>query len=222
MIIISVVGTTQSGSTLLFNLCRFMCEELKKTFDSCWIREFKKGNYKKDVDYLIVKAHGYDDSLRKRSDYIFLPVRDVRDCAISAFNRGFIQRDIKNMIAHMEKNVMFYERWKQYSTCIFRYESYMTNKDSTLRFLLDEIDVKLNNEQVTNILKKSDNMLKDKSIVKKDNHKDAKYKKTLMSQSHNTSGGQIKKWMKFYFPAERQKIKNNTKVVKFLKSFQYL
>ena len=111
--IVVIAGPRQSGSTLLFNLVRFILEENDKIssifsqwFDCVLTQDelIKKDSAK----HHIYKIHGFDEnffktivcnnSIIKSSNVkIFIPLRDIRDC-FSSYRTRFIinnKNDIK-------------------------------------------------------------------------------------------------------------------------------
>jgi hypothetical protein len=231
MKIISVVGPTQSGSTLLFNLLRFILEK-DYIIDSCWISDFKLKKFNRQCDYLIVKAHGYDEYLKNSSQYIFLPVRDVRDSAISRAKRdGYKSEKFKsgnrkwNILAfknNMNHNIDLINKWKSYTTYIFKYEDYMLSKEKMLGALCNNINRSLTKADIENIILQSEQLHNSKKIVEFDNPDNEFYKKTLISQNHNSSGGKMGKYEVFFSEKILKIFNQDSKIKDFLTEYKYL
>ncbi|MBA43118.1 MAG: hypothetical protein CMF62_03800 [Magnetococcales bacterium] len=231
MKIISVVGPTQSGSTLLFNLIRFILQNFY-VIDSCWVESFKKGEYDKNCEYLIVKAHGYDQELKNKSDLIFLPIRDFRDSAIShakrfgnnsdVYKKNNNKFNVKFYMKNIKDNIELFSKWKEYSNYIFNYEEYTKNNKKIIDEICHKFSLNLNQDQIDTVLKKSVELHKSKNIVKVDDPNNILYKKTLISQSHNSSGGKINKYKKYFHNKINKLFLNDNKIKAFFKSNKYL
>lgn len=126
--IISIVGPSQSGSTLVYNLIRLFYE--KKGF-----KVISKFIYGKDINSLkkiinkneihIYKIHNYCEQLKKVSNKIILTIRDLRDTVSSALKRYPEQfNTFKKQLERAEQNQVFFNSWEPYANYIFKYEDY--------------------------------------------------------------------------------------------------
>lgn len=211
---ISVVGPTQSGSTLLFNLLRFVYLELGQTVASCWYEDYFTHNYRRHTDVLIVKIHKWSPQLKMRSDHLFMPIRDVRDAAISGATRYEKGKDFQYLYAHMALNIALYHKWKPYAK-LFVYEQFVADRIAGLQSVIETLGVELTEEQMERVLKNSEEQFNAPNLPKKDD------KETLLSRNHNTSGGQSGKYRVYFTPEENEEILRHQKVYDFLVEFGY-
>ena len=233
MKIILVAGMEQAGSTLVFNLVQKLYRSYGNyNVDSCWITDFHKKDYNDKCDFLVIKTHGLDRTAITNAYKIILPIRDVRDAAISAYNRGMIskERDIDLIINRMEKNINTLNNWiksikqRKLAAFEFMYERYKKNEAGYTEILLNYLEIKLDKEKIKESIEEINKLYLSKDIVKKDDfsYKNIQYKKTLITQNHNTSGGQSKKYETFFSKEENDKIINREKINIFLKMYGYI
>jgi hypothetical protein len=219
---ICIVGTTQSGSTRLFNLTRCIYEKKNKSVLSQW-------NYTDDLckdkeyDIIISKIHDCDMSYLNNFDIVLLPIRNILDAAISYNKRWCHFDENKNLINNLKKscylNIDLFNKFKSHSDFIFIYEKYSIHYINELCSILN---VKLNLLEIIEIMKELDNMLFEKEIVKNDDFGDELYKKTLLCQSHNTSGGASNKFIKELEVKSVLEIMEEEKIKEFLKNSRYI
>lgn len=189
---ISIVGTEQTGSTRLFNLIRLIYESKGKTVYSGWkITNKQIEALDSKYDVIISKAHdcGYD--YINSYNIKLLPIRNIIDSAISAAARAN-NYSIDFYKGHCNMNIRLFNKFKEKCDFIFRYEDYNVHY---IKQLCSVLNVTLNNNEIIGIMKILENMHKSKDIVKKDNHRNELYKKTLLSQDHNTSDGKTNKFV---------------------------
>lgn len=229
--IVAVVGPRQSGSTLLFNLVRWILASQGITHDACGIQAYKMGLYSKDVECLIVKSHNFDQELLDASSVVLLPIRDFRDCAISFHQRFKSLRCTSDIIGYVLDNMKQYEDWEPHDDYIFNYERYMESKNQHIRDIADILKVQLTDEDIMNIIKQStelhmgvacpldDNINEDDRIRMMIN--DTAYRTTLMTQKHNTSNGAIGKYRKEMPQYVINKISMNVTIQGFFKKHGY-
>ncbi len=203
MKILLVAGPSQSGSTLLFNMLRILLQMSKHKVDSCWYTLYKEGIYDENADYLIVKCHYFDEELCNDSSYIFLPLRDFRDSALSTnkrYNNLNNEMDFENFII---QEIDQYESWSLYADYVFKYEEYIKDKINHIFEIIYVLNLNENNINITLLLKELDDLHNGKNcpstdILPNEDYntlmKDELYKKTLMTKSHNTSNGKIYKY----------------------------
>lgn len=229
MKVISVVGPTQSGSTMLFNLLRFIYMDTYKV-DSCWVADYIKGNYS-ECDILIVKCHAFREILQKDSDEIFLPIRDLRDCVISTAKRKGLKGQkmpslsikwrIGKFIRFIHKNIDYFESWENDATYILKYEDFKADPSKGLKAIANHLSISLTDEDVREVLEKSRSQHKSKQIVKDDDKTNKQYKKTLMTQSHNSSGGKIGKYHHFFSTKQLTRLMKDSRIKSFLEKHDY-
>jgi hypothetical protein len=206
---ICIVGTKQSGSTRLYNLVRLL-------YNNCNIYSCYEYQHDLDCEYdiIISKVHDCEISYLKKFDIVILPIRDIRDSAISSRMR-FNEHIIDNCLFNIE----MVNKFTSYSHYIFKYENY--NLDY-IHELCQFLKIDKTKEEILNIMSELDFLHKSKKICLVDNPDDDFYKITLLSQHHNTSNGQSKKYKTFFSPEENQKLLENPDIYNFLHQFNYL
>jgi hypothetical protein len=214
MIKICVVGTHQSGSTRVFNLIRLIYEKKGKSIFSNWA--IKKEDFDNNYDVILTKIH--DTSQDYLNDYNFkiLPIRNILDSAISAGQR-FGNNDINFYINNCEDNINLYNKFKSNVDFIFKYECYSVNY---IKQFCKVLNINLNIIEIIEIMKELDNMHNSSSIVKWDDFSNEEYRKTLLSQSHNTSNGQTNKYNNLNINVLEEILKNDN-IVNFLNEQNY-
>jgi 5-methylcytosine-specific restriction endonuclease McrBC GTP-binding regulatory subunit McrB len=210
MIKVCVVGTHQSGSTRLFNLVRLIYEKKGKSVYSNWAIE--KQHLNNNYDVILSKIH--DTSMDYLNDYNIklLPLRNFLDSAISARKRMG-----KNLISHCENNINLFNKFKSKVDFIFKYECYSVYY---IKKLCDILNVVLNNNEIIQIMAELDRMHNNSSIVLNDDHSNDEYRKTLLSQNHNTSNGKSNKFINLN-SSELDGLLKNEKIVNFLNEQNY-
>lgn len=189
---ICIVGTHQTGSTRLFNLIRMIYEIKGKTVYSKWsIDPIEIEQMSSKYDIILSKIHDTDSNYLKNYHIILLPMRNILDSALSA---GIRRNNTSTnfYISDCNSNIELFNKFKPHSHFIFRYENYSVYY---IKLLCTILNVKLNNNDIIEIMVQLEKMLNSKDIVKIDNHRDKVYVKTLLSQSHNTSNGKINKYI---------------------------
>ena len=173
MIVISVVGLQFTGSTLLFNMLRFICQKKKFKFKSFLVREENDIKISDDYDYIIIKCHKFFEKLQEKSNIIFLPQRDIRDSIITLMKRR--QLPFEKAIEHYKNtSLSYYYEWKKYENFQFSYEIYMKNKSKYTKYILNTIKIKLNDQELKELLnnceKLKENLIKINGKFEKSNY----------------------------------------------------
>jgi hypothetical protein len=209
---ISIIGTGQTGSTRLFNLTRLLFENENKKVFSCW-------DYKHDqddkYDVIVNKIHDCDLKSLKKYKVLLLPIRDVRDAAISQKKRWPNTKIIKSCL----NNIHLFNKFKKISDFIFVYEKYDLEY---IKKLCRILKVNPDNKDIQRIMNELELMHQSKDIVQYDDHNNTLYKKTLLCQHHNTSEGQIQKYKTELNKNMKNRILNNRIIFSFLKEMKYL
>lgn len=127
--IIVSAGMPRSASTWLFNATRLLIlKDPALAKNLCW-------GLPSDLDTLpddktrLVKTHGYDADLHKRSDYILYSYRDVRD-AIASSVRKF---GASPSIAMADTYIESFHLWTESANYTMRYESMLADKTGIIR-----------------------------------------------------------------------------------------
>ena len=189
---ICIVGTSQSGSTRLFNLVRMIYEKNGKTVYSKWNitpEEINKISSKYDI--ILCKIHNTNHNYLKNYDIILLPIRNILDSAISAGIRSK-NTSTEYYIQNCNKNINLFNKFQPIAEFIFRYDDYNVYY---IKKLCSTLNINLDNNDIIDIMIQLESMLNSKKIVKKDDHTDKEYQKTLLSQDHNTSNGKTNKFI---------------------------
>lgn len=210
---ILVVGTKQTGSTLLFNLIIKLYESKGKNVQSGWCIDPTKFN-SESVDILIDKRHVCELEFLEHYDFVFLPLRNPLDSAMSANARFNVP--YRNSCY---ENIDLFEKYKDKSDFIFRYEDYSAYIVKEIAKLL-HISVDL--QTILNIMVELENMKNSKTIVEKDDHTNEYYRKTLLSRHHNTSNGMINKYVYLMDTNVRNNLLNDQKILDFLVKYKYV
>ena len=196
---ICIVGPCQSGSTRLFNLVRCIYEKKEKKVLSRHAVEFsieKLDQYSGQYDVILGKLHSTSVDYINNYDIKLMPIRNLIDCAISAVIRFKTPVETENLHTHyknhIHENMSLYDKFKNHVDLIIRYEEYSVNQVKNLCKL---IDIELSNKEILEIMIDLEEMKDSKEIVENDDRNNSKYKKTLLSQSHNTSGGKTNKFL---------------------------
>jgi len=100
---------------------------------------------------------------------------------------------------------------------IFRYEDYNVYY---IKKLCATLNISLDNNDIIDIMRELANMLNSKDIVVKDRPNDPTYQKTLLSQHHNTSNGQINKFINLSDEQLKDILKENN-ISTFLEEYSY-
>lgn len=208
---ILIVGTHQSGSTRLFNLVRLLYEAQGLTVESGW--DISPVGRKCDV--IVSKVHDSPVEHLKKFDVKFLPLRNVLDAAMSRVARWKIYSYPDSCMV----NINLYKKFQPHVDMVVRYEDFSIFQIQNICNFL-----KINNLtifQIIEIMKKLDDMHTSKNIVKIDDNKNDEYKKTLLSQAHNTSNGKNNKFINIPKNILENLFKNKN-ILNFLKETKYV
>ena len=209
---ICIVGTHQSGSTRLFNLVRLIYEKINKSvFSRFNIKDVN--NLQIEEDVILCKIHDTTSNYLNDFDIKLLPVRNILDSAISLNARRGI-----SLIDGCIRDINLFNKFKSDVDFIFRYEDYSIYY---IKRLCSILNVNLNNFEIIEIMKELEDMLNNKNIVKKDNPKNPQYRKTLLSQDHNTSNGKSNKFVQLPTSELKNLLKNDL-ISNFLKENKYI
>lgn len=208
-----VVGTKQTGSTLLFNLLIRLYESKGKKVKSGWCID--PSSYDLDsIDVLIDKRHDCNPAHLEYYDFVFLPLRNPLDSAMSAYARFQVP-----FRESCYENIDLFELYHDKSDFIFKYEDYSAYIVKQIAKLLH---ISIDLHSILNIMVELENMKNSKAIVEKDDHTNEYYRKTLLSQHHNTCNGMINKYVYLMDRNERTKLLNDQKILDFLVKHKYV
>jgi hypothetical protein len=233
---IAIYGPNQCGSTRLFNLVRLVYEAMGLDVHSAWLR----GGQKK-CDVTVIKSHRTIPC--SRGCIALLPHRDTRDSTISwiarrwskGYRKGIPSGESNKLLTarnHMKSQVRRFYQGVKRADYLFRYESYDADYVERLCNFLNETghyEVKLSGDGILDIMNELDDMHTSKDIVKTDMGykrsiaiRNPNYKKTLLSQNHNTAGGKSKKYETYFTEEQNKFILDDKLILKYLTEYGYV
>lgn len=233
---IVIYGPNQCGSTRLFNLVRLAYETMGLNVHSAFIRTGTKNR-----DVTVIKSH-YSTPRCSRC-IALLPHRDIRDSTISwiarnwpkRYRKGIPSRESNKLLTarnHMKSQVKRFYAGLKHADYLFRYESYDADYVEMLCNFLNETghyEVKLSGDEILDIMNELDAMHTSKDIVKQDMGRkrsiatrDPNYKKTLLSQAHNTAMGKSKKYETYFTEDQNKFILEDKLILKYLTEYGYV
>lgn len=198
MKLILVAGPSQSGSTLLFNMIRLILEQAGHRVDSCWHTQHAAGKFDKEAEYVVVKCHFYDHDLASASSAVFLPVRDFRDSAVSCNRRYASLNTPEDYKAFVAQNIAQFGSWVRRATYVFKYERHAAHRQNSIAEVAARLGIF--KVKIDAVLKDLDELhlghgCPDTDLLSEEQRgallEQEKYGRTLMTRSHNTSGGRV-------------------------------
>lgn len=145
--IIGVVGPAQSGSTLLYNIIKTMFEISGESY------VLGRQNYGSKKENLLCKTHKYDPILQKKATHLFLTLRDLRDIVSSARKKYKKYYNLLGISKRAELNIGFFNIWKPHASYIFKYETYMSDKNQVIQEIADILGYQITSENIRFIIK---------------------------------------------------------------------
>lgn len=217
---ICVVGGHQVGSTRLFNLVRLSYEKIGKKVLSLAPKDRpdrkELSKMSRHYDVVLHKFHDVDIDYIKTYDIILLPIRNLLDAAMSAGIR-WDKKSNKEYIQHCYKNIERFNKFKSVATHIFKYEDYSVNSIIEV-YKVIKLNIYIN--VIILIMKELEDLLHSETNTLIDDLTNSEYKKTLLSQHHNTSGGKSNKFVDV--PASiLQDILDDKHIINFMKEHKY-
>lgn len=207
---ILVVGTHQSGSTRLFNLVRLLYEAQGLKVESGWNISPVGGT----CDVIVSKVHDSPIEHLKKFDAKFLPLRNVLDAAMSRVARWKKYSYPDSCMV----NINLYKKFHPHVDMVIRYEDFSIFQ---IQNICNFLKINLTIFQIIEIMKKLDDMHVSENIVKVDDNKNEDYRKTLLSQAHNTSNGKNNKFVNIPKNILENLFKNKI-ILNFLKETKYV
>ena len=221
MIKIIVIGPEQSGSTRLYNFI-VNIYKIKNLKVLCgWDINISEYNNNSNYDVIVSKLHEYNNILKlKQFDYVLLPLRDIRDAYISTVKRN---PNKNNIIQQIHKNINIFQNVNKVNNILCLYEDFNINN---LINLCKKLNITLPKNYLIKILLKLDNLHNSKELIIKDDNKNKWeseiYRTTLLTQSHNTSGGKQGKYIEEFDDNRNNIILKDDIIYNFLKEYNYL
>ena len=118
---ILIVGMKRSGSCVLFNIVRLICEKMGTVTVS------GRHNYKpNDSNYEILKFHEYDIDWHLKADLIFTSKRNHEEIVSSLIRTG-------QSAEHFTDVYYSFLRWSEYSDYCMQYSEMIRNKMKVIR-----------------------------------------------------------------------------------------
>ncbi len=137
---IIVAGMGQSGSTALFNLIRWVCEDNGLQTLSFISNEGKK--IPEDINkYNIILEKDHLSENWKDVDIIFTPRRDIRDCVASKRRRDNLASGLHGCFVAGFHNIFLYERTIEKGGISIHYEDMKTNPLKTAKEIADRVGI---------------------------------------------------------------------------------
>ena len=180
---INVGGMPQSGSTMLFNMLRYILELKGVQYYGFYEDWFDVGSLK---NHNIIKYHNYNKNLHAQSHYLITTKRNLLDTVAPSRRRGD-KRSAKKLA---EERIFLYASTMYYSDYEMEYETYISDPIGEIRKIADVINKSLNFQEAASVKQRLDD-LKNKSLPPTDDPGSDIYKKLLLSQSHLSNGGKI-------------------------------
>lgn len=168
----------RSGSTLLFNICRLLFEQIHgkdKTY-ATWCQFHKEENEK---EYNVIKIHDRNHKYTNWSNKIITSIRDIRYIIASyaEFNKKFNINDPNKLHNVCSSFINIIENNSSVADYIFKYEDFskdpykiVSDVSKCLDLPIEEIDVDL--------------ILKETEKIKKTKYKNLDKEKTQMHPNH--------------------------------------
>lgn len=133
--LIVVAGIKRSGSTLIFNTIRLLCEGIGTVYCS--------GNYREDIttDYYIIKKHSFNPELAKLADIIITSDRNRKDIEDSL--ERFYNKKVK-----MNRMATDLKKWNKYSSYCIDYNDLMDNRLNVIKKLKTILNIEVVSPQI--------------------------------------------------------------------------
>lgn len=143
----------RSGSTLLFNMCRLLFEQVygkEKTY-ATWVQFF---NEKKQKDYNILKLHDRENKYVKWANKILTSVRDIRYiiASYSEFNKDFNINNPVNLKNACNSFIKMMETNSELASYVFKYEAYFEDTVKTIIEVANALELPVKKINISKIL----------------------------------------------------------------------
>ena len=228
---VMVIGMKHCGSTMIFNLLRIAYKA--KGHDVALV----------DKGHTVPKKRKEEESLK-----FIVPIRDLRDVAISGFLRFIFNTSLNGpctdpvaettrfglhtFIDYMQDNVLLtYEALLLPNTYSYRYEDFKENPVRETLRLFEFVGLPTDDADLVSKALEETNTYFDRTDLTNNLHeyqwktqdKDKEDRKdVLLTRDHNTSGGKSRKYETFFTEAMNADILQNPIVHHFLEAYDYL
>ena len=115
-----------------------------------------------------------------------------------------------------------YNVWNKYTSYVFVYEKYMSDKEGVIKEIGNELKMYLTDKNVQDIIRKIDDLYTLNKLPENDNFQNPYYKETLLSKSHNTSGGAMQKYKTFFTNELNNDILSDKDINAFFRKHKYI
>ena len=211
-----VVGPRQCGSTRAFNAARLVGEVAGLVVRAHWGVQPHPDAPTYSIDVAKVHHESTGPQLRASFDVVILPLRDLRDAALSSIARKFIKRD--DLVRFCLHQIRIIERLAPYATLVLRYETFNAH---TIRRIARAMCVRLTRAQVNTVMHRLDELYRSNDLPAVDDRANTLYQRTLMSRAHNTANGRSNKWRTQLSSTELRALRNRASIVRFYKRYGY-
>jgi hypothetical protein len=213
---ILIAGQQQSGSTLLFNAIR---HALELSGHKVAVGEFSAWGQAEPGSIELYKTHPFDAEASE-ADIVFTTLRDPRDCMVSHITRQKLAGHGVGPwtpFLYGASNLLNYKGWEQRSDYEFRYELYKEDPVGSLRRVCRIIGCEGLEKEAARYVA---NDLVTQSLPQTDDPDNPVYRRTLLSRSHLSGGGKMRKFESFFDATELARL--NFCFMRFLRDKQYL
>ncbi|WP_417481983.1 hypothetical protein [Maricaulis sp.] len=188
-----IAGQPQSGSTLVFNLSRMIIEQ-GADIGSVGLYDKSRGWPARGRNFVnILKIHDFDQEASQNADVVITTVRDIRDCVVSHTRR--MEKDGRGAgpwtpYYYGAWNLQCYKGWHERSDFEARYEAVVDRPVLTVMELARALGRRLDESAALAIADAAQGLWS-QGLPEADDPTNPKYQRTLLSLSHNTSGGRV-------------------------------
>lgn len=143
--LIVAAGSIRSGSTWLYNAIRLILLAGNRTVIGCWIDDLLKQEIGSH-DYVLVKIHEPNETLRNQSWRIFTSHRDLRDVARSS--RDFLGIDTQDdLTAYVSVPVAHHDYWIKHADYDMKYEEMVMDAECAVQNIAEKLSIEISMDQ---------------------------------------------------------------------------
>ncbi len=194
-----IAGQPQSGSTKLFNMVRIALERSGVEVNTFLFSPEDGWPSPEPGRVNLAKVHNYDAVAADGAGLVLTTRRDIRDCVVSHIKR-------LKQAGHGSGpwtpfyygvwNLECYKAWQQRSDAEFVYEDGVIDARKQAAQLGDILQIELSDSDCEELIGRVDSLW-NASLPEFDDKSNAVYQKTLLTASHNTSGGRVGNYKRF-------------------------
>lgn len=136
-VLVLAAGMPRSASTWLYNAVRLLITSspsMSRQFSCGWIGDWRKLPKRR---YMLLKIHGYNETLVNQSESIVYSYRDIRDVMASRLRKFGRAPSIE----FADSLIRQYEQWMGVAEIVMRYESMLIDKESIINQLARLLDL---------------------------------------------------------------------------------